>query len=452
MRAFLHATWFEIAGQAFSYGQVLFSMAFICVSILIYWYLTRRLLPPYFKRSEIDEKQSKTVHRILIYIFYLCLLLGLILILDLDRPLFTLSGVDIQLSILLQALLILQLARFADWLISRVFIHGFYERRDRPRKGPETRKPVTERSANRTVQWAVYILAVILILTTFQIDYVLAEYRGKDDEVDFVLRVSNIFKAILIILIARVVIWVMTQLVLYNYYKRRNIDKGSQFAFNQLLSYVVYVLAILIAITELGVNSTLIWGGLAALAVGIGLGLQQTFNDFFSGIILLFERSVEIGDVLQLQGGLVGTVSKIGIRASIINTRDNVTVVVPNSKLVTDNVINWSHFDDKVRFKIDVSVAYGTDTSKVKEALLRVTKDNPHIIDFPAPFVRLIQFADSGIIFELHFWSREMIFIEDIKSELRLKIDREFHNQGIVIPFPQRDVWFRNMPSPAPGN
>ncbi|MDX1406828.1 MAG: mechanosensitive ion channel, partial [Saprospiraceae bacterium] len=376
---------------------------------------------------------------------------GFILILELDRTLFILSEVNFRLSTLLQALLILQIARFADWIISRVFIHGFYERRDRPRKG-EPRKPVTERSANRTVQWAVYVLAIILILTSFQIDYEIATFRGKNNEVEVVLRMSNIFKAILVILVARIVIWVMTQLVLYSYYRRRNIDKGSQFAFNQLLSYVIYVLATLIAITELGVNSTLIWGGLAALAVGIGLGLQQTFNDFFSGIILLFERSVEIGDVLQLQGGLVGTVTKIGIRASIINTRDNVTVVVPNSKLVTDNVINWSHFDDKVRFAITVSVAYGTDTSRVKEVLLSVTKDNPHIIDYPAPFVRLVEFADSGINFELHFWSREMIFIEDIKSDLRLKIDNAFHSAGIVIPFPQRDVWFRNMQSPAPGN
>jgi small-conductance mechanosensitive channel len=255
---------------------------------------------------------------------------------------------------------------------------------------------------------------------------------------------SNILTALLTLLIARLIVWVVTQIILYNYYKREKINLGSQFAINQLLKYVIYVIAILIAITNLGVNPTLIWGGLAALLVGIGLGLQQTFNDFFSGIILLFERSVEIGDVLEVSGGTVGTVKRIGMRASLIETRANITIVVPNSKLVTEDVINWSHFDNKVRFNITVSVAYGSDTKMVRAILLEVAQENSYIIEYPAPFVRFTDFGDSGLYFELHFWSRNFIIIEDIKSDLRFNIDAAFREAGITIPFPQRDVWIRS--------
>jgi len=234
----------------------------------------------------------------------------------------------------------------------------------------------------------------------------------------------------------------LTQLVLYGYYRKKDINVGTQFAINQLLKYVIYVLAIIIAIENLGFHMTVIWGGLAALLVGIGLGLQQTFNDFFSGLILLFERSVEVGDVLEIEG-LVGTVKRIGLRASLVETRENFSVIVPNSKLVTQNVINWSHFDNKVRFKISIGVAYGSDAEKVKKVLIETAKKNPYLIDYPPPFVRLTDFADSSMQFELHFWSRNFIIIEDVRSDLRFAINQAFNENGIHIPFPQRDIWIR---------
>ena len=441
MQEFLNAVWFSVGAHPVSYGQVIYSLGFVCVTLIVYWYFTARFLPDYIRRRTVNARQSKRVYRIINYILAFWLLMGMVTILDIDRAIFSNAQITFRLSTLIQALLIFQMARLIDWIISRVFIHGFYESRDKPR-GDAPAKPQTEESANKTVQFAVYVFAVILILRSFQIDYEIYSFGSGNDE--FVLKISNIFLAILVILIARIFVWVITQLVLYTYYKRQNVDAGSQYAFNQLLKYVVYVFAILIAITQLGVKSTLIWGGLAAVMVGVGLGLQQTFNDFFSGIILLFERSVEIGDILQLDTGLVGSVKKIGIRASILETRDNVTVVVPNSKLVTDNVINWSHYDDKVRFFISVSVAYGSDPQQIRDILLRIAKSNNYVIDFPAPLVRLKEFADSGVIYELHFWSRAMIIIEDIKSDIRIQVDHEFAKAGITIPFPQRDIWIRS--------
>ena len=140
----------------------------------------------------------------------------------------------------------------------------------------------------------------MLILSTFNLDY---QFTASvvDGEIKQV-TISSIFLAIFILLIARLIAWVLTQLVLYNYYKRKEIDIGSQFAINQLLTYVIYVIAILVALDNIGLNLRAVWGGAVALLVGVGLGLQQTFNDFFSGVLILFERSIEVGDILDVDG------------------------------------------------------------------------------------------------------------------------------------------------------
>jgi len=281
-----------------------------------------------------------------------------------------------------------------------------------------------------------YTGLLFLVLQSFNLDYTIFPNEKYN------LQVSDIFEAILILLFARLIYWAITQVILWNYYKRSKVDTGAQYAINQLLQYVIYVIAILLALSSLGVQMTVLWGGAAALLVGLGLGLQQTFNDFFSGIILLFERSVSVGDVVNI-GGLIGTVKKIGLRASIVETRDSVAIIVPNSKLVTDNVVNWSHYDAKARFSINVGVAYGSDTELVKNILLKTASENIYIKKHPAPFVRFTNFGDSSLDFELLFYSRNFIVIEDVKSDLRFEIDKTFRENDIIIPFPQRDIWMK---------
>ena len=439
MQEFLQAIWFSIAGQTFTYGQVLGALALVLIAILAYWLLAVRALNVYAERVPESALQTDRIRKLLLTLMGLGLLVLLLIALRLDPALFSNENLTIRISTLLQAVMILFLARLLDWVISNVLIDRYYRQRDKPR-GTHTRK-YNEKSASRTVQFAVYIIAIILILRSFQIDYTLHDIPLGKEEV-FSLKISNIFIAILIILIARLIVWAMTQIFLYTLYRNREIDEGAQYAINQILKYVIYTLAVIYAIQTIGVQSTLILGGLAALLVGIGLGLQQTFNDFFSGLILLLERSVKIGDVLEVDG-MVGTVQSIGIRASIVETRDNLSVVVPNSKLVTQNVTNWSHNDDKVRFWITLGVAYGSETEMVKKLLIQVANENPYVIDYPAPFVRFIDFADSSLNFELHFYSRNYIVIEDVKSDLRFEIDRQFRKHGVHIPFPQRDVWMK---------
>ncbi len=441
METFQNSVWFSIAGVAFTFGQVLFSLGYSLLCSAVYWYFTHRFLPKYFARIEKSEIQKDKVKRVVSYIFYLSVITGVILITELDPILFSNSHVTILLSTLFQATLILQIARLSDWIISGLVINRFYKKRDDPHE-EEEQKIASKESAGRTVQIAVYIFAAILILTSFNIDYTFYDFTNAKNEVTFSLRISSILSAILVLFIARLITWVLTEVFLYSYFKRYKIDEGSRYALNQLLKYVIYLIAILIAFQQLGIKTTLFLGGLAALLVGVGLGLQQTFNDFFSGLILLFERSVELGDVLTVDG-MVGKVKRIGARASQIETRDNVTVVVPNSKLVTQNVINWSHEDPKVRFWIKVPVPYGTDTKRVKEILLNAAKESPYILGYPAAFVRLIDFADSALLFELHFWSKSFIIIEDVKSDLRLQVDQMLKDADIHIPFPQRDLWIR---------
>ena len=259
---------------------------------------------------------------------------------------------------------------------------------------------------------------------------------------DYEFTVLNLLVAILILIGARIFLWFFGRFILKRYYIRRNVDVGSRFAFNQIIKYFIYLLAFLLALQSLGLQLTVILGGLAALAVGIGLGLQQTFNDLTSGIILLFDRSIEVGDVIKV-GDEVGQVERIGMRTSEVRGRNNAIIIVPNSKMVVENVVNWSSNDDVVKFVISLGVAYGTDTEQVRDVLIQVAKAHKKVLDHPAPFVQFKNFGSSSLDFELHFWSKEFMLVETVMSDLRFQIDKEFREEGIVIPFPQTDVWLK---------
>jgi len=250
---------------------------------------------------------------------------------------------------------------------------------------------------------------------------------------------SQILTVILIILITRLIIWVIINIILYGWYKTKKIDLGKQYSYNILLSYVIYFIAGLIALQSLKIDLTLILAGAAALLVGVGIALQQVFSDFFSGLVILFERSVEVGDFLDL-GSERGTVKKIGLRASVLETPERKDVIVPNSQLVNTKVANWSSSRTLTRFDVAVGVAYGSDTVLVKRLLVDAAIHTNGILTVPSPFVRLISFGASSLDFLVLFYSERHYNIEDVKSNLRLEIDRLFKENEIKIPFPQRRV------------
>lgn len=436
---------FTIGEYDFSYDQ----LVGICLVVLFCWFLngllTRWLVPRLTRNKEVPEESIKYVKRQISFLVSLLFVLISIVFLGINQIVFETDDFNYLISHIINLLITIQAMRIIFWFISNLYIHDFYSSRDdKDQAGFKQEKNALEqeRTVNRVFRYILTVLAIIFLLNLFNIDLSLYENTLKDGtSVSF--KISSILISILIFLFAQLVVWLFIQIILYSVYKRRKVDHGAQYAINQLFKYVVFVIAFILILDNLGLDITILLTGAAALLVGIGLGLQQTFNDFISGLVLLFERTVAVGDVLEI-GPTVGIVKKIGLRASTIETRGNVTMLVPNSKLVNDSVINWTHFDDKVRFNVSIGVAYGSDTELVKKILLDVAMDNPYIINYPAPFVRFNDFQDSALSFTVFFFSRNFIVIEDIKSDMRFEIDRLFRENNISIPFPQHDVWLRS--------
>ncbi|HEX8529693.1 MAG TPA: mechanosensitive ion channel domain-containing protein, partial [Cytophagales bacterium] len=180
---------------------------------------------------------------------------------------------------------------------------------------------------------------------------------------DFELTLFDIVLVALIFTISRLLVWSAQKFLRRNIFRRSTIDEGRQFTLLQLIKYFVYIIATLLALQAVGVQLSLLLAGSAALLVGIGLGLQQTFKDLVSGLILLFEGNVTVGDIIEVNA-LIGRVTAIGLRTSKIESRDAITFIVPNSRLLEDNVINWSHNKKLTRFNIALSVSYDCDPDR----------------------------------------------------------------------------------------
>jgi small-conductance mechanosensitive channel len=454
---------FTFAGISVSLGSMIVAALLLGGLAFLDRKVMRKWLPLYFQREDVQDSERRRT-RILVQLCFLLLAVIIVMLTTgLDYRLYLSKAIvpegeedtaelesaarrGIWISTVLFAVLLFLFARLLDWIISHILNRNFLKRREAIQKiAINFDQPRLVRPARRLVQPVVYVLALLFLTYVFNLDTTLETFSigSGEDARTISIAVTNIISAILILLIARLFNWIFTELVLFPYYQRKEINIGSQYAINQLFKYFLYVFAILIALQSMNINLTILLGGAAALLVGIGLGLQQTFNDLISGIILLSERSVEVGDVLDLSG-VVGTVRRIGLRTSLVETRDNMTIIVPNSKLIGDIITNWSHDEDKARFRVKVGVAYGSDTALVKKLLLQVAQEHPKAMKRPAPFVRFIDFGDSSLDFELYFWSKEFMRIEDVKSDMRFEVDRLFRENNITIPFPQRDVWFRN--------
>lgn len=221
---------------------------------------------------------------------------------------------------------------------------------------------------------------------------------------------------------------------------RKRMDNGTASSIIKIIYYLIWTIIISVLLETMGVNITLLIASSAALFVGLGFGLQNLFNDFASGLILLFERTLKVGDIVELNDGTVGEVLNINLRVSEISDRDGITISVPNSKLVNDKVINWSHIEKKTRFNVKLGLAYGSNLELAQELLLQASGVNAFVETTPKPFVRFNDFGNSALEFELFFWTYQTFRVENIKSDIRLEIDRLFRKHNIVIAFPQMDV------------
>ncbi len=229
------------------------------------------------------------------------------------------------------------------------------------------------------------------------------------------------------------------------------IEKHNQFIILRLFHFCLITIGVLISLSTLGIgltNIALIFGG---LSIGIGFGLQNTVANLISGLILIFERPIKIGDLVEIMDvNIFGRVSSINLRSTVIMAVDEKEVIVPNSQLITEPVHNLTHYNNRFRVHIQVSVSFNSDVELVKNALIEVAYAHPEVIKEPtpemenvtAPFVRFINFGESSLDFELFAWIPDSFLRFDVASDLHFMVWEKFKEHDIKIPFPQRDVHF----------
>jgi small-conductance mechanosensitive channel len=225
----------------------------------------------------------------------------------------------------------------------------------------------------------------------------------------------------------------------------RGVDQGVSDSIAQFIKIVVVILGFLLALEGLGFSLSSLAAFGAVLMVGIGFGLQNIAQNFISGIIILIERPIKVGDIIQV-GTATGKVLEIRVRSTIVQTRDDVSIIVPNSKLIAEEVINESFSGTDIRLHIEVGVAYGSDLEQVREILLSVAKENTNVLDSPEPDVIFKSFGDSSLDFDLRVWTRELWREKKVSSDLRFEIAKKFQEGGVQIPFPQQDIYIKELP------
>ncbi|TVQ19752.1 MAG: mechanosensitive ion channel family protein, partial [Bacteroidetes bacterium] len=230
---------------------------------------------------------------------------------------------------------------------------------------------------------------------------------------------------------------------------RYNIDIGIRQAISTIVRYVILVVGLVIIIQSAGIDLSFLAILAGALGVGIGFGLQNITNNFVSGLVILFERPVKVGDRIELTNPsgetINGDVINISARASTILTNDNIAVIVPNSNLISSTVINWSYNDRKVRFRFPVGVHYKEDPEKVRKLLVEVALENNGVLKTPPPDVQFSGFGDSSLDFLLRVWTTKFTHRPGyLKSELYYAIHKKFKEHNIEIPYPQRDLHIKS--------
>ena len=306
-------------------------------------------------------------------------------------------------------------------------------------------------TVTRTVVAAVTIVATLLwarsTLVQFQIWEPLRAYfvnvaGGALSIGGLTVSTGSILGAVLILVVTRLVARFVGFILREEVLPRFRAPGGAGQSVVTLVNYALYGIGIAMAASAAGLSGTQVTVVVGALGVGIGFGLQNIVGNFISGLILMFERPIKLGDVVQTTQHW-GTVTHIGIRASTIRSFDGAEIVVPNTELIAKEMINWTHSDDVRRIEVLVGVAYGTEPEEVLEILVRVAAENDLVLEDPAPQAQLLRFGESSLDFRLRCWVR----IEDwvsVASDLHVAINRELKTAGITIPFPQRDLHVRS--------
>ncbi|MGB5984190.1 MAG: mechanosensitive ion channel domain-containing protein [Desulfobacterales bacterium] len=265
---------------------------------------------------------------------------------------------------------------------------------------------------------------------------------------DLKINFIHLFKAFLIVFFTHLLVRVGRYILQSKVLDQSGLEIGLRASIVTMSVYVAWGLGILAALYALGLSGTSLTVAFGALSIGLGFGLQNIFNNFISGIIMLFERPIQVGDAIEIHGTW-GEVKKINFRSTVVQTYDNSSLIIPNSDFISNQVTNWSFRDQSLRIKVNVGVAYGSDIERVREILLEVAGRTPNVRKYPQPDVLFADFADSSLNFVLRAWT-DIDNMLKAATAIRFAIDRAFREEGIEIAFPQRDIHIRSSISTQP--
>jgi len=293
------------------------------------------------------------------------------------------------------------------------------------------------------VLWVAIVLTITWVYPT--LDKAFAAIASAEFQVATVtITPGSVLTLILIVYLTILISRALQAFLLQEVLPRYRVEKGVQLSITRLVHYAIMTIGFFILLWALGfsMSQITILGG--AVGVGIGFGLQAIVNNFVSGLILLFERPVKVGDIIDVDNQ-IGEVKELGLRATTVQTFDNAEIVIPNSQLITGSVTNWTLAEKKVRVRVPVGVAYGTDIEKVLKILLTVANENPAVLSSPKPVALFLAFGSSSLDFELRAWIPDVNDKLSILSELNQEVEAEFDAAGIEIPFPQTDLHLRTV-------
>ena len=254
------------------------------------------------------------------------------------------------------------------------------------------------------------------------------------------LSLSQIFQLIALVALVFWFASVAKRFLFNRFLSKSGLERSLQYTIAQICGYLVLVIGILVALQSAGLNLSALAVFAGAIGVGIGFGLQNITRNFISGLVVLAERPIKIGDRVEV-GNVTGQVKSIRARSTTILTNDNIAIIVPNSDFIEKPVINWSHGDPRVRFRIRVGISIDSDLAKAREILIEVARAHPAALQDPQPWVVFDKFGDSTFELELVVWSLEMSYRpRAFRSDLNFEIERRFREAGIDLPRPRRDI------------
>ena len=262
---------------------------------------------------------------------------------------------------------------------------------------------------------------------------------------DFEFSTMGIVYAVLVLLIIHTLAVIWKSVLRDRLLKESDMEEGRKDSLTRISAYVLWAVGIMIAMPLIGLSGTSLALVFGAIGIGLGFGLQSIFKDFISGIILLFERPIQVGDVVEIDGAW-GTVKEINVRATHVTTYDNSQLIIPNADFISRTVTNWSFRDPRIRRRIRVRVAYGSDIRQVTETLMNIAYKHPRVLRRPSPEVYFVDLGESAMLFELRVWLHVNYFIT-VETGIRDDISNQFKALGIRIAFPQQDIYIREMPS-----